>query len=86
MRTEIRQLGSELINSASIAGNPVVGAPPAVFGTLQRAVLIHRGFQIDALLLGGIERIFFGLQLRLQASQNLQIAPTCAGSRPIVVL
>jgi hypothetical protein len=24
--------------------------------------------------------------LRLQASQNLQIAPTCAGSRPIVVL
>ncbi len=41
---------------------------------LQRAILIHQRFQIDTLLFGRIQRIFFRLQLRLQASQNLQIA------------
>ena len=32
----------------------------------QGAVLVHQSFQIDPLLLRGIERVFLGLQLRLQ--------------------
>ena len=41
--------------------------------------MIHQGFEVNPLLLGGIQRVFFGLQLRLQASQNLQIAAYLCG-------
>ncbi len=37
--------------------------------------MIHQRFQIDALLLGRIQRIFLGLQLRLHPGQDLQVAP-----------
>jgi hypothetical protein len=74
VRAQVRQLSLELVQFLVKRRQPHGRAVSVFRSALQRPVLVGQGLQIDMLLVGGIEGIFFVLQLRLQTLQNLQIA------------
>ena len=73
-RAQIGELRLELFQFLVDRRQPVAVCRPDLLPTLQRPVLVGQRLQINLLLPGGIEGIFFVLQLGLHALQNLQVA------------